>query len=292
MRTAALLTVLTLIIPGTALAVTTVDRTITASAKGQIAMEIPLGSVRIVGWDRDEVHITGTLGDGVNGLEIDRDEEEIYIELSYMGHDERSSEANLEVKVPRGSELEIEGIRTDVNVFGVSGSVYVETVRGDIDLDVQSPEVQVESIAGEIKIRGGAKMVYAESASGTIDVSGVLHGAELEAVSGNVRLTDSRITEAELSTAAGNIYFQGTFAPDGRFQAESLNGKVELVLPSDVKADFEVETFNGSIEIGFEGVEVERSHGGPGRSAYFSTGGEGFRVQVETFNGSCVIRKE
>ena len=55
---------------GAAWADESVDRTIPASAAARIEIENVAGSIEVTGWDRNEVHIVGTLGDDVEGLDI------------------------------------------------------------------------------------------------------------------------------------------------------------------------------------------------------------------------------
>ncbi len=48
----------------------TVDQSRATGPNPEISVEAILGSIRVVGWDRNEVRVTGTLGSGIEGLEM------------------------------------------------------------------------------------------------------------------------------------------------------------------------------------------------------------------------------
>ena len=52
----------------------------------EVSIENIAGSLTISAWEQPEVEITGTLGDGVEGIEVSSDEEGIEIEVKYEGY--------------------------------------------------------------------------------------------------------------------------------------------------------------------------------------------------------------
>ena len=73
MKTLNLFVLCLLIGAGSAWGGQTVDRTMAADHDATIEIEILAGSISITGWDKNEIKITGTIGDDVEELRIEGD---------------------------------------------------------------------------------------------------------------------------------------------------------------------------------------------------------------------------
>ena len=108
-RTSLAACLLLLSFPATLAADSEVERMVDARPDGLVTICNVAGSVKVIGWGRNQVQITGTLGRGVEELEVDSSGRTIEIEVR---HARRShgwdGDAHLEIRVPRGSELDIE----------------------------------------------------------------------------------------------------------------------------------------------------------------------------------------
>jgi predicted membrane protein len=73
---------------------------------------------------------------------------------------------------------------------------------------------------------------------------------------------------------------------------QSVSGSIELRLPVGLGADFEAESFSGSIrnELGPE-ASTAREHG-HGHTLRFQTGNASARVSLESFSGDIRILKK
>src|SRR5690606_23080862 len=100
------------------------------------------GSVAVSGWDRDEIAITGTLGDGARPLKIEGGGSDLRIKVEgggdkegwfSWGADSRMGPSDLEVKVPKSAALKIGVVSANVTLSGVDGaSLDVESVSGKL----------------------------------------------------------------------------------------------------------------------------------------------------------------
>ena len=101
---------------------------------GEVSIENISGSLTIIGWGSAEVEVEGTLGDGVEGLDVDSDEDGIYIEVDYDEdyHGRQSVVTELTIRIPSSSSLSVETISSSIEVSGVSGDVSLETVSGKV----------------------------------------------------------------------------------------------------------------------------------------------------------------
>ena len=78
------------------------DRRLPATSTGTVQVRNIAGSVRIVGWDRNEVQVQGTLGQGTERLDFENRSGVIVIEVILPERRDQRRENRIE-----GSELEI-----------------------------------------------------------------------------------------------------------------------------------------------------------------------------------------
>src|SRR5690606_6082935 len=62
---------------------TPINETRPLDARGRIDIENLKGRIEVRAWDRNEVRITGTLGDGVEKLVIDGDRQDLEVRVEY-----------------------------------------------------------------------------------------------------------------------------------------------------------------------------------------------------------------
>ena len=196
---------------------------------------------------------------------------------------------NLEVQVPRGSRLDVEGVSASVDVSGVSGEIDAASVSGAVTVAGGSSHVDAESVSGDVTVRGVVGAVAAESVSGRIELLEVAGELEASTVSGGIRVEAGAVTDVEIETVAGNVYFQGS-PGGGSLEIESHSGNVEALLPAALGARFELESFSGRIENAFGPPARRSDRHEPGTSAEFTTGAGGAEVSIETFSGNITLK--
>ena len=104
-----------------ALAQQKLDEKRSAAPDGLVEIENAAGSIRVIGWDRAEVMVTGTLGHGAEGLDFSggrRGAPTISVETEGNPHGMRS---DLEIHVPAGSRVEIDSFAAEITVSGRHG---------------------------------------------------------------------------------------------------------------------------------------------------------------------------
>lgn len=269
-----------------------VDERVAAAADGAVVIEAAGGLVRVEGWERNEVAVTGELGSGADRVRLRGEGRKTRVEVepslhNHMGH------ADLLVRVPAGSQVNVESFQARVEVNGVKGGVRVETVNGGISIIGAADQVSAESVNGGVTVRGRSARIHAESVNGPVSVSDP--GPDLQAgnVNGPLTITGSRgLTRAKLENVNGSIHFEGELAPRGTLDADTVGGRVELMLATQ-GADFQISTFNGAIvnEIGPAAPRrAPDEDGDVGKELVFSVGGGGARVTVQTLSGRIILR--
>lgn len=276
---------------GSAVAGTSVDETRSMPADGRVQVENLAGSITISGWDRNELHLTGDLGDGVEELEISESAQGVSIVVRNRQNQRYVDETDLELKVPAAASVIAEGVSSDIDISGMDGGSFdLSTVSGDIDVSASASRVEIESVSGDVSWSGASPRTSVETVSGEIEIDGVAGEVEITTVSGDVELEAGVVSIARFETVSGDIRATQSIADGGRLSADSMSGDVTIRLPSDQKGDFAAQTFSGDIRTAFG--EVNRSSRGPGRRLEHREGSGGAIIEVESFSGDIRIEKD
>jgi DUF4097 and DUF4098 domain-containing protein YvlB len=291
MKRAAFILVATLAGPTWLLAQTPVDEQKPAASDGVVEIENLSGSVKVVGWGEAAVRVTGTLAPGAE-LEFDASGSRSAIEVDVDDDHPMEAVSDLEVHVPAGSRVEIEGVRLDVEVTGVTGTVDAETVDGGITHTGNAKEVSLQSVMGTVEVTGCRGQIHAETVNGSVTIRTSSGQLEASTVNGRLVVSDGPFEEAALESVAGNVTFDADLAPRARLDVETVSGPVEVFVSSGIDADFEISSFSGSIEDELGIGTVEQESFVPAKELNFTAGSGGTRISIETLSGSVHIRKK
>jgi hypothetical protein len=267
-----------------------VSQTRPAAPDGVVQIDNPAGSIRVIGWDRSEVAVSGTLGHGATGLDLSGDRRHTRVEVESEGNP-HGVESDLEVRVPAGSDVSIESFGASISVSDVRGTVTAETVNGDIRIGEAPREVEAESVNGGVSVASKGGRVHAESVNGPVSVRGA--GGEIDAstVNGPLTVTGGTFERGRLETVNGRVLFEAGLSARGSLEVETVSGAVELALPATISADFSVVTFSGDVRNELGPPAKPTSQYTSEKELTFSTGGGGANVTVETLSGSIVLRR-
>ena len=288
MKRAALALVAALALPAGLAAGTTVDQRRPAAADGAVSIENMAGSIKVTGWDRAEVQVRGTLADNAE-LELTGSERKVHVEVAPEGNP--MAKSDLDVMVPAGSSVSIEGFQATIIVAGVSGSVKAETVNGTITHAGPSKEVSLQSVNGAVETSKASGRVNVEAVNGTITVRDSSGELEASTVNGKLTVTGGPYTHAKIETVSGGARFDAALAPKASLSVESVSGSVELVFPATFAGDFTITTFSGEITNELGPAAEKASAFTPQKELSFTSGTGGARVSVETLSGAVHIRK-
>jgi DUF4097 and DUF4098 domain-containing protein YvlB len=289
-----------------------------ASPTGTVEIQIANGSLRVTGWSRSEVQVTGNVS-GRDEVRLERGGGTVEVRVGNGGR--RSSDAHLEVRVPAGSTVEVTVNSAPITINGVTGQVEAISNSGPVTVQGSPRAVEVVAHSGPVTVEGrtdrvdltvasGPVRVTADvrlraeiqAMSGTVELLGTVGEAEVNALSGNVRIANvTGRTEVQgvsgnisvngnrlrgnVSTVSGNVLVSGSVA--GAMSMESHGGNVEWRVPSGTNADVEVETFNGSIESPFGNGSRQQQR----NQRRFTIGRGGPAVSITTFSGDVKLTR-
>jgi Putative adhesin len=243
------------------------------------------GSIEIDGWDRSEVDVAAPndLGERVR-LTGDGGKTVIHIRPDIGGEHEEKGEARVVIHVPAKSEVKVTLVSANLKVQGLQGETNLRTVSGNITGEVAG-DLRANTATGYVHLAArGAKSTEVKTINGDVELKGGSGDVEVQTVSGNAKLDLATLTRGRFHTISGNLTAHLSLAADGDLDGESVSGSVRLDFSTAPSADFDVQTFSGSIDNCF-GPKAEQTHYGPGSRLEFRNGKGQARVRIETKSG-------
>lgn len=282
----------------TAGAAVPIDQIRPLDSQGSIEIENIKGRIQVRAWDRPEVKISGTLGEGVEKLVVEGDAQHLVVKVKYPKGGgwggKQSGSTDLQLTVPVRADLEIDSVSAHVDVSGVApGRLSIESVSGDVYVAAAPGEVDVESVSGKLRLTVNSASVEAQTVSGDLQLRGRMNGEiKAETVSGDIDVVvnGERVREFSANTVSGNAELRTGLAPKGEIKLESVSGDLLLVMPGTLSAQVTGESFSGDLKA--PGAKIQKPQHGPGSSFNTRYGSGDGEVRIETFSGNAELRLE
>jgi DUF4097 and DUF4098 domain-containing protein YvlB len=276
-----------------------IDETRPLDARGMVEVENLKGRIQVRVWDRNEVRISGSLGDGVEKLVVEGDRDHLVVRVQYprrsSGWSDRNTEpTDLRLDVPLQADLDIEGVSADIDVVGTAAhSLEASSVSGTVVVAGAPRSADIESVSGDLRATLNSSDVNVESVSGDITLGGRLDGeVHAESVSGDIAIDTKgeRLSRLQTGTVSGDVHARAALSDGANVKSESVSGEITLVLPKSTSARVDGETFSGDLRI--PGAEVHRPKYGPGASVEHRYGSGSANIRIESFSGDAEIELE
>lgn len=270
-----------------------------ATATTHVSITNIAGTVNVIAWDRNEVQVSGRLGEGTKPLAMtgDNDHLEIKVEpargsgLFNWGGDSRMAPTTLELHVPRAASLEVDVVSAPLVIDGMDGGkIEVDAVSAKVRINARTPALSVDTVSGGIELAGHAEKSELQTVSGDILAPTLGADADLQTVSGRIRASGGPWRKLTLSTVSGDVQLNGGVTASGSVEVDSMSGDVELLLPDATSANLHASSFSGDLHSDF-GTPKESEHG-PGSSLQTQLGSGGGKINVETFSGDLRVRRQ
>ena len=266
-----------------------VDTTLAFDRRGVVNVSIPSGEIIVTGWDRDQVRVHATSEDA--GVRVSATSYRITVELASA---RRSGDAHIEISVPQGVRVSARAQSGDISVHGTKGAVEAVTQSGDISVEDVAERVDVNSLSGDVGVRQVSGDVEAKSTSGDVSVSDVKGGGEItvETVSGEITVTDAAAKVFRGHSVSGDVSYDGTIDPQGRYELSAHSGEIRLGVPKEIGAQISVSTWSGTVESDFPITLQPGEHGIGSANAKrfnFQVGNGAARITLESFSGDITI---
>ncbi|MDX2438876.1 MAG: DUF4097 family beta strand repeat-containing protein [Acidobacteriota bacterium] len=276
---------------GFAWSATTVNESHPVPAGAEIDIENIAGSLTIIGWDAAEVQVEGTLGDGVEGLDVDVYDDGVSIEVDYDEdyHGRQVTSTDLVIRLPASSPVSVETISSSIEVSGVRADVSLETVSGKVHVADMPASLDVENVSGGISVDSAPHDTDLESVSGAIRVGTAQGGLSAENVSGSILIDGGTLFGADFETVSGDITCNAVPGSQGDIDMETMSGTITLLVEPGAAASYDIETFSGSIVNQFGPEPKKTSKYTPEKELRFNTGTGGPSISLSSFSGTIKL---
>lgn len=292
-----------------------VDQRIATSDSPFVEIEHMNGNAEIIGWDKNEVQVTGQLSDNAEEFIFEKDGNDIVIKVEIErdpGHWrnwKKSDGDDLTIYVPRASFVDYTSINADVKIEGLQHTVNVEVINGGVDVRKVSGRVSLESVNGDITLHDvegdlaietvngdingehrGSKDLRLDSVNGDIDIRTNSPEVKVTSVNGNIDLALSTITDLNIETVNGRVKAAMDLAAKGDVRASSVGGSMSFTFQRSVSARFDIQAHaGGRIDNDISDDEMQKAKYGPRRWLEFTHNGGDGRVDVSTVSGKVTL---
>jgi DUF4097 and DUF4098 domain-containing protein YvlB len=168
--------------------------------------------------------------------------------------------------------------------FPNASPLFLRTSTGSVDMNGAAASVDFRSAAGDAHIRvvRPLEMLTARTSSGDVTLTGGAREVRVDTASGRISLQNlSGTTEASTSTGKITLIWD-RLDPGARVRVRSSSGRVQMILPADVRPQGTLTTTTGSVRSEFPGEVVEN-----GTTLRLS--GDGPIFDVETASGEIQL---
>ncbi|MEO7456894.1 MAG: DUF4097 family beta strand repeat-containing protein [Gemmatimonadaceae bacterium] len=263
-----------------------------ASPTVSVRLVAAVGAVRVVGWDRDSVELTGMIPKGArvafaSGAPVELPTGmKMYIE---MPDDAQPLDGSLQLRVPKGARVWVKTGSAAIEVTGVTGGLDLNVVGGSITVHGSPRELRAESMDGNVVVDGSPEWMRAKTATGDITLQG---GQDVGAstISGAIRASGGEVERVKLEATSGAISFASSLSRSAHVELETHSGPIDISLPVKSSLDIDVSTITGAIDNLWSKKRPAAGSEGRGMTLATSSGMEGARIQVRSFKGTVQLR--
>lgn len=275
----------------------TFQQEVAADPRGDVEVSNISGSIVISGWDKSAVAVTANVPGDSRRVKVTGGHGHTTVCVTYSdSHNCNSGGAgdqgpvDLEVHVPRGSELDVSGVSAGITSRSVVGDQHLHTVSGDIDAELGSGDDEAASVSGTIKLRGNGQegTLHVTTVSGDLGVTNVAGELEARTVNGKLTAELSSARLVRLNTISGEIGLKARLTAGGRVETQTVSGGQKLELAAPAGYSYEAKTFSGDIDNCF-GQQSDRSQYGPGNRLEGTRGRGDGTIRIQSMSGGVSL---
>jgi DUF4097 and DUF4098 domain-containing protein YvlB len=272
---------------------TPIDKRAPADPGGQVEISNVSGTVTVTGWERNEVAVSGELGEGSERLEFTSADKLTRVKVVLPNKTWHVEETDLVVKVPAGSSISVNTVSADIVVHGVTGSQRLQSVSANVTTEAAAEDVECKTVSGDVKVTGSSQkgMLTVTTVSGDAVVTKVAGEVNGSTVSGNFTLGLGELTRSRLRLTSGDLALAAFLPADGRLDVESISGDVRLDFAPPINTEFDMSSFSGDIGSCFGPKAQREDEYAPGKELRFTEGKGTGRVRVKTLSGDVNVCK-
>ena len=225
-----------------------IDRTMTVDPQAIVTLCVASGTLKVRGWDKDEIHVRSLDAARIEFRRIDRsrDTTKPATRVDVMVLDRNSATnprldcqalASVEMDVPAGATVQVQTRDGDITIAGVAGA-YAGSQNGDIQIERATKMVEAGSVGGSIFLKDSSGRVNLSSAGGVVEVVNVRPATdedtlEVGTVSGDIQLNRVTNLKVNVKTVNGTVTMTGPLAKSGWYGFTNMTGDLILAMPQN-----------------------------------------------------------
>ena len=225
-----------------------IDRSMTVDPTAIITLCVASGTLKVRGWDKNEVHVRSLDAAQIEFKRIDKakDPTRPAARVDVMVLDKATAAnprldcqalASVEMDIPAGATVQVQTRDGDINIAGVAAA-YAGSQNGDIQIERVTKLVEAGSLGGSIFLKDSTGRVSLSSASGVLEVVNVRAETaedtfEVGTVSGDIQLSRVSNPRVTAKTVNGTLSMTGPLAKSGWYGFTNMTGDVVLTMPHD-----------------------------------------------------------
>ncbi|MFL6375129.1 MAG: DUF4097 family beta strand repeat-containing protein [Pyrinomonadaceae bacterium] len=221
----------------------TYERAIAVAPNVNLTLCVTQGTLRINGWNRNEVRVYVEDGPKFAFKVVDKgpDGKPVWISMTNLqatpgGNAECIRGETVEVDAPVGTALKLTGREIDAQVDGLR-KVNVKTVGGDISIRNIKEGVSAYTGEGGVTVEESWGQVNLETTNGNIVVvdsgpSDIGDTFRAKTNSGAISLTHVAHRALDVNSISGSVLFNGELKSGGTYAMSTTNGTIRIALPA------------------------------------------------------------
>lgn len=171
-------------------------------------------------------------------------------------NDDSSNTGTVTIRIDRSGNFE-SGSGTTITPDKVAGVITIDVAEqgfgnNDVNIDITTPKtsnVQLNDSNGDIAIEGVTGTIKAQTARGKIQADNVSGQVTLASTNGDVSLENGSLSgQSSLHSDNGDIHYNGSINPQGSYKFDTINGSVDVGLPSNTAFHLIGQSTNGRYE--------------------------------------------
>ncbi len=293
-----------------------VDKRLETSATPHVEIEHVSGKAQIIGWEKNEVYVSGELGERTEEFTFKKSGNDITIQVETNHRKINWKEKDyddgddLTIYVPEKSAVSYTAVNAGVNIRSLTDSVQLEVVNGDIEASDIDGRVKLETVNGDVSLKSIRGQLQVETVNGNVEgehegqaltkvmtVNGNVKlrttspVVEFESVNGDAELELALIKSLSLTTVNGEIEASMVLDAKADVEASSVGGTISLTMQEDVSARFELEAHaGGDIVNKITDDKQQSAKYGPSKWLEFTVNKGTAGVEMSTVHGELVVK--
>lgn len=251
------------------------------------------GSIVVTGTGEPELVITGTVAEKMK-LEIKQSNGQTSIRVVQEDETAKRWSSNggthLQIKLPRGSKVEVSTISADITASNITGRTMLQTVSGEVNTTENIEQLKVKSVSGDIAIGHVTSSLEVETVSGIIKITHAKNLVNAQTVSGDVRINGNELEQLLVRSISGEIDVEGSLTRNAKVRISSHSGDITLEIPATTSGEFKLITRSGEIHNTLTNDRGKTLFMG-GEEIEFKIGTGTASVSVESFSGGITMMK-